>query len=140
MTVMVEALVRSTTGEDGQIASLEFGIVEWPFADLEPKQVLLVERGLRGGDDDPMYLIALMDDEESMFEVAFNANSEIREFARHHIGRRGELKLVRLPSLYDDISGTQGAPKIRNYVVPARVYPNTAEAIVALANPEAIAG
>jgi len=138
MTVMVEALVRSTTGEDGRISDLEFGIIEWPFADCEPKQVLLVERGLRGGDEDPMYLIALMDDDESMFEVAFNANEDIRTFARDRIGQKGEISLVRLPSLYDEITHGAGQRKIRNYTVPARVYPNTAEAIVALANPEAV--
>ncbi|ONF42467.1 hypothetical protein BTO32_14735 [Marinobacter lutaoensis] len=139
MTVMVEALVRATHGEDGRIASLEFGIIEWPYAELEPAQVLLVERGLRGGDDDPMYLIALMNDGESMFEVAFKASREIREFARQHISRAGQIKLVRLPSIYDEIAEPEGRRKIRNFVVPARVYPSTAEAIVALANPEALA-
>ncbi|ARM86270.1 hypothetical protein [Marinobacter salarius] len=139
MTVMVEALVRSTPGEDGRISNLEFGIIEWPFADLDPKQVLLVERGLSGGDQDPMYLIALMEDDESMFEVAFNANDEIREFARSQIGRRGEITIARLPSLYDGITEVSGGQRnILNYSVPARVYPNTAEAILALSNPQAI--
>lgn len=132
MTVLVEALVRATRDAEGSIQDLTFGILEWPYADLEPQQALLVQRGLKGSDNDPMYLIALMNDNESMFEVAFKADESIRQFAQESVQQNGSVKLTRLPNLYDDIGPDQEPRKIRNYTVPANVYKNTADAIVAL--------
>ena len=132
MTVMVEALVRATTDAEGNISDMCFGVLEWPYADLAPKQVLLVQHGLQGGKDDPMYLIALMEDGESMFEVAFEANERIRRYAEESISRDGSVQIARLPSLYDDMTGA--GRQIRNYTVPAKVYENSADAIIALSD------
>ncbi|ABM21106.1 hypothetical protein [Marinobacter nauticus] len=132
MTVMVEALVRATRDAEGEIQDLTFGILEWPYSDLEPKQVLLVQYGLKGSDNDPMYLIALMDDDESMFEVAFRADDSIRQYAQESVSKKRVVNITRLPNLYDEIGSEADARKIRNYTVPADVYRNTADAIVAL--------
>jgi len=134
MTVMVEALVRATTDAEGKISDLCFGVIEWPYADLEPKQVLLVQHGLRETESDPMFLIALMNDDESIFEVAFNANDRIRDYVTESISEQGNVNLTRLPSVYDDLTHDGGKRKIRNYTVPAKVYNNSADAIVALCN------
>ncbi|OLF81960.1 hypothetical protein AWH63_10495 [Marinobacter sp. C18] len=134
MTVMVEALVRATTDAEGKISDLCFGVIEWPYADLEPKQVMLVQHGIKESDDDPMFLIALMNDDESMFEVAFSANERIRDFVATSISKEGKVSITRLPSLYDDLSAE--GRKIRNYEVPARVFKKSTDAIIALCNPE----
>jgi len=134
MTVMVEALVRASTDGEGKISDLCFGVLEWPYADLEPKQILLVQHGLRESDSDPMFLIALMDDDESMFEVAFQANDRIRDYVKTSISKEGVVKLTRLPSVYGDLTSGPGKAHIKNYTVPAKVYKNSADAIVALCN------
>lgn len=132
MTVMAEALVRATRDGVGMITSMEFGILEWPYADLEPVQALVVKHGLRGEPNDPMFLIVMMNDDESVFEVPFQADESIRRYAETIIKQQGSINIARLPSMYGDLVSDLSARKIRNYTVPARVFEKSTDAIVAL--------
>lgn len=133
MTVMVEALVRASRDGVGQITDLQFGILEWPFADLGPLQALVVKKSLRGLESDPMFLIVLMDDNESVCEVPFQADDSIRRYVETSIKQKGSVSIARLPSQYDDLVSDPESRKIKNYSVPARVFERSTDAILALA-------
>lgn len=135
MTVLAEALINARLDADGQVADLHFGIIDWPYNDLTPTQALVVEKSLTTYDEgNPAALLVLMDDGESMMEVAFQANEKIKKFLSSELRRRDTVILTRFPSMSSPLNVGQGAKSVTHFEVPCRVYATTEEATASLAD------
>ncbi len=135
MTVLAEALINARLDAEGQITDLHIGIIDWPYADLEPAYALIVEKCISAYDEeDPAALLVLMDDKESMMQVSFKASEKVRKFLSRDLRHRDSLFLTRLPALSAPLVGGNSTTNVVHYETACSVYATTEEAIAALAD------
>lgn len=135
MTVLAEALINAKLDAEGQITDLHIGVIDWPYADLAPAHALIIEQCISAYDEeDPAALLVLMDDNESMMQISFQATEKVRKFLSRELRHRDSLILTRLPSLSGPLAGGNTKPSIVHYEIACSVYGTTEQAISALAD------
>lgn len=135
MTVFVESIISLRRDATGQVSEWRIGIVEWPYEDLTPVQAILVKKGLdREDPDDPLYLIILMNDQESTLTTILRGTPEVRQFVESELSRSDNILLTRFPNFSKSLGGQPLTTGITHYEVNVRVAETTEEAIASMAS------